>query len=264
VAAEGRFDGVTALVTGGASGIGEAISRLVVAEGGTVVIADVQDEAGELLAKELGDAAAFHHTDVTVEDDLRAAVDTAVKLFGGLGVLCNNAGLVGADRPIEDTTVEDYDLVMNVLVRGSVLGTKHGARAMIAGGRGGSIVNTSSVAGITGGLGPHLYTVAKHAIIGLTRTTATQLAAHGIRVNAVAPGGIPTPMAARMITGDPANVAAVSERIAAKSPLGRSSTPLDVAEAVAYLSSPAGSYVTGQTLVIDAGATIGAPNRRTP
>ena len=253
-----RFDGGVAVVTGGASGIGESIVRLVVAEGGSAVIADLQDDRGKALAEQLGEAAVFSHTDVTQESSLAEAIDLAVRSFGPLTAMCNNAGLVGPDRPITELSVEDYDSVLNVLLRGAFLGTKHATRAMAAGGSGGAIVNTASIAGLTGGLGPVLYTTAKHAMIGLTRASAAELAPLRIRVNAVAPGGIPTPMAARMITGDPDDVAAVADRIAAKSPLGRTSMPDDIAEAVAFLCSPASGYITGQTIVVDAGQTIGA------
>jgi NAD(P)-dependent dehydrogenase (short-subunit alcohol dehydrogenase family) len=259
---EGRFHGRVAVVTGGASGIGEAIVRLVVAEGGSAVIADLQDDLGEALEVELGGRTAFAHADVAHEHDVAAAVTCAMDRFGGLDVVCNNAGMPGPDPSIVDVEVAQYRRVLDVLVLGVVLGTKHGARAMIAGGHGGAIVNITSTSGLRGGEGPHLYTTAKHAVIGLTRSCASELGQHGIRVNAVAPGGIPTPMAAAFKYGDATRVADVAASIAERSPVGRGSTPADVAEAVAYLASDASGYVTGHTLAVDAGKIAAPP--RTP
>ncbi len=258
--ADSRFRDRVAVVTGGASGIGEAVARRVVAEGGAAVIADLQDGLGATLAATLGPRAASCHCDVTQEDDLRAAVELAGARFGRLDVMCNNAGLPGPDPSILDVSVEQYRSLLDVLVLGVVLGTKHAARAMVAAGRGGAIVNTTSVAGLRGGEGPHLYTTAKHAVVGLTRSTASELGRFGIRVNAVAPAGIPTPMAAAFRFGDAARVADVAASIAARSPIaGRGSSPDDVAEAVAYLASDASGYVTGQVLVVDAGKTFAPP-----
>jgi NAD(P)-dependent dehydrogenase (short-subunit alcohol dehydrogenase family) len=258
----GRFDGQVVVVTGGASGIGEAIVRLVVREGGAAVIADLQVDLGVALATELGDQALFARTDVSAESDVAAAIATAVDTFGRLDVVCNNAGMPGPDPSIVDVTVEQFQHVIGVLLLGVVFGTKHGARAMVAGGHRGAIVNTASTAALRGGEGPHLYTAAKHAVIGLTRSTAAELGRFGIRVNAVAPSGIPTPMAAAFKFGDKARVAEVAASIAERSPLARGSTPQDVAEAVAYLSTDASGYVTGQTISVDAGLITAPP--RTP
>jgi NAD(P)-dependent dehydrogenase (short-subunit alcohol dehydrogenase family) len=255
----GRFEGRVAVVTGGASGLGEAMARLFVAEGGNVVIADLQDDAGAKLVAELGEErAAFVHTDVTSEDDVAAAVDLAVSRFGGLDAMCNNAGIVGAVGPIAETSMADYDRTMAILLRGVFAGIKHAARVMIAQGRGGAIINTASTAGVQGGQGPHVYSAAKAGVVGLTRSASAELGQYGIRVNAVAPGGIPTPLTAEVTTGDVSQVAKASEAIGSRSPLKRPPTPHDVAEAVLFLSSEGGSYVSGQTLVIDAGVTAGA------
>jgi NAD(P)-dependent dehydrogenase (short-subunit alcohol dehydrogenase family) len=258
----GRFDDHVVVVTGGASGIGEAIVRLVVDEGGAAIIADLQEDMGVALAAELGDQAMFVRTDVSAEGDVAAAVARAVERFGRLDVVCNNAGMPGPDPSIVDVTVEQFQHVIGVLLLGVVLGTKHGARAMIASGHGGAIVNTASTAALRGGEGPHLYTMAKHAVIGLTRSSASELGRFGIRVNAVAPSGIPTPMAASFKFGDKARVADVAASIAERSPLVRGSTAHDVAEAVAYLATEASGYVTGQTLSVDAGLITAPP--RTP
>jgi NAD(P)-dependent dehydrogenase (short-subunit alcohol dehydrogenase family) len=255
----GRFEGRVAVVTGGASGLGEAMVRLFVAEGGRVVIADLQEARGAELVGELGDDnAVFLRTDVSSEDDVAAAVDLAVSRFGGLDAMCNNAGIVGAVGPIAETSMADYDRTMAILLRGVFVGIKHAARVMIALGRGGAIINTSSTAGVQGGQGPHVYSAAKSGVVGLTRSASAELGQYGIRVNAVAPGGIPTPLTAEVTTGDVSQVDRASEAIGSRSPLKRPPTPNDVAEAVVFLASEGGSYVSGQTLVIDAGVTAGA------
>ena len=255
-----RFAGKVVIVTGGASGIGEAIARRVVGEGGAVVIADLQAELGTALESDLGAKASFVSTDVSVEEQVARAVETAIDRFGRLDVMCNNAGMPGPDPSIVDVEVGQYRFVLDVLLLGVVLGTKHAARAMIAQGDGGSIVNTASTAALRGGEGPHLYTAAKHAVIGLTRSTAAELGRFGIRVNAVAPSGIPTPMAAAFKYGDASRVAEVAASIAERSPLTRGSSADDIAQAVAYLATEASGYVTGQTLAVDAGK-VDAPSR---
>lgn len=258
----GRFEGRVAVVTGGASGIGDALVRLLVRDGGRVVVVDRQAERAVALAAELGDAAVAVTADVGVEADVARAVDTAVERFGRLDIMCNNAGFAGPDRPIAESDLDEYDAVMAVLLRGVFAGIKHAARVMIAQGEGGAIVNTSSIAGVRGGLGCHVYTTAKHGVIGLTRSAASELGRHRIRVNCVAPGGVPTPMGALFVTGDPTMTDYVAARQAERSPLGRAATPGDIAEAIAYLASDAGSFVHGQTLVVDAGSIIAPP--RTP
>ena len=248
------------VVTGGASGIGEATVRMLVAGGGAAVIADVQDERGQALASELGEQVAFCHCDVAQEGDVARTVELARSRFGHLDLMCNNAGMPGPDPSILDVTVDQYRWVFDVLVLGVVLGTKHAARVMIAGGGGGAIVNITSVAGLRGGEGPHLYTTAKHGVIGLTRSAASELGRRGIRVNAIAPAGIPTPMAAAFRFGDAERVEDVAASIASRSPIaGRGSTADDIAEAVAYLATDASGYVTGEVLVVDAGKTFAPP-----
>lgn len=253
-----RFENKVAVVTGGASGLGEATARLLVAEGGKVVIADYGVERGEAVAASLGDAARFAPCDVTEEDQVAAAIDLAVDTWGRLDGAFANAGIVGVSGPISQTPMDDFDRTIAVLLRGVFVTVKHAARQMQALGNGGCIVMTSSVAGVQGGLGPHAYTVAKTGVIGLARSAAAELAAHGIRVNAVAPGSIPTAMTAHVTTGDPDNLEKVTEHIARTSPLGRAGHADDIAEAVLYFMSDGGSYVTGQTIVVDAGATSGA------
>jgi NAD(P)-dependent dehydrogenase (short-subunit alcohol dehydrogenase family) len=254
----GRFEGRVAVVTGGASGLGEATARLLVAEGGQVVIADMGDARGRAVADSLGAAATFVHCDVTVESEVAAAIDAAPAAFGRLDAVFANAGIVGIAGPIADTPMDDFDRTVAVLLRGVFVTVKHAARVLLAQGTGGAIVMTSSVAGVQGGLGPHAYSVCKSGVISLAKSASSELAHHGIRVNAVAPGSIPTAMTAHVSVGDPDAIEAATARIAKQSPLGRAGLPRDIAEAVLYLVSDAGSYVTGQTIVVDAGVTTGA------
>lgn len=254
----GRYEGQVAVITGGASGLGEATARLLVAQGGRVVIADYGVERGQAVATSLGDSARFVACDVTDESQIAAAMDMAVDTWDRLDGTFANAGIVGAVGPIAETDMGDFDRTMAVLLRGVFMTVKHAARAMTACGNGGAIVATSSVAGVQGGLGPHVYAMAKAGVIGLARSASAELAHQGIRVNAVAPGSIPTAMTAHVLVGDPAALDQAAESIGSRSPLGRAGTPNDIAETVLFLLSGAGSYITGQTIVVDAGVTSGA------
>ncbi len=248
-----RLSNKTVVVTGAASGIGAATARLVVAEGGNVVIADLQDERGEALAAELGDAATYVHADVTREDDIAGAVAAAVERFGGIHGMVNNAGIVGAVGSIMETPVEEFDFTMSILARAVFLGIKHAARAMQD--SGGAIVSIASTAGVVGGLGPHAYTMAKHGVVGITKSAASELSPLGIRVNAVAPGNTVTDMTSAVIADDPSDYDAADKRIAEGSPLGYAGRAEDIANAIVYLLSEDSRYVAGHTLVVDAGQT---------
>lgn len=249
-----RFKNQCVVVTGGASGIGEATVRGIVEEGGCVVIADLQDERARALVSELGAAATFVHTDVTREEDIADAIALAQKMFGPLTGMVNNAGIVGAIGSIMETSAEAFDHTMAILSRAVFLGIKHAARAMKPQGRG-AIVSLASTAGVVGGLGPHVYTMAKHGVVGLTKSAACELARLGIRVNAVAPGGTVTPMTDALGDNNPESTA---QFIAASSPLGIACMPEDIARGILFLLSDDARYMTGHTLVIDAGQTTGA------
>jgi NAD(P)-dependent dehydrogenase (short-subunit alcohol dehydrogenase family) len=255
-----RLAGKVCLVTGGASGIGEGTVRRFVEEGARVVIADVQDEPGDALARELAEVARFIHTDVTLEDHVAAAVDLAVAEFGRLDVMFNNAGIVGVVGRIADTPTDGWDRTVAVLLRGVFLGTKHAARVMVPQ-RAGSIISTSSTAGILGGLGPHCYTACKHAVIGLMKSVASELASSGVRANAISPGNTVTAMTSAVLTGDH-TIDAATERMASQSPLGFAATPIDIANAALYLASDEARNVTGHTLVVDAGQTTNGGSAR--
>lgn len=256
-----RLDGKIAVITGGASGIGEGSVLRFVEEGARVVIADIQDEPGHELARRLGDVARFVHTDVTDESSIARAVDTAVDSFGRLDVMFNNAGIVGAVGRIAETDTGHWDRTVAILMRGVFLGMKHAARVMVPQSSG-AILSTSSTAGVLGGLGPHCYTACKHAVIGLTKSVASELAPHGIRVNAISPGNTVTAMTSAVMTGDHTAIDTATQHIAASSLLGIPGLPVDIANAAVYLASDEARYVTAHTLVVDAGQTAIGGNGR--
>ena len=249
-----RLQGRVAVITGAASGIGAETARTFVANGARVVVADFQEEAGRKVAAQLGEAARFVRCDVTQEAQVQAAVDLAVSAFGQLDVMVNNAGIVGAVGPIAKTSLEAWDATIAVLLRGVFLGMKHAARVMAPRKRG-VILSIASTAGVVGGLGPHAYTAAKHGVVGLTKSVASELAPLGIRVNAVAPGNTVTAMTSAVITGDPNDTARAEAQIAKGSPLGIAGMPSDIANALLYLASDEARYVTAHTLVVDSGQT---------
>lgn len=243
--------GKVAIVTGGASGLGRGMVELFVEEGGQVVIADVNGESGAAFANELGDAAAFKHTDVSDADQVQALVDFAVERFGGLHVMCNNAGIGGSFKRFLDDDFADFDRVMGVNIFGVMVGSQRAARHMAANG-GGVIVNTTSIGGINAGAGVMAYRATKAAVIHFTRCIAVELASLGIRVNCVAPAHIPTPINAAMDQ---------SLIVRAMQPLQRVGSPRDVAEAVLYLASDRAAQITGVVLPVDGGTTAGSPPR---
>lgn len=253
----GRLADRVAVITGGASGIGEASTRRFVAEGARVVIADVQDDLGTSLADELGDRVRYVHTDVTSEANVAAAVDLAVGEFGGLDVMFNNAGIIGAIGPIADTTLAEFEFTLGVNLVGVFLGIKHAARVMKPR-RQGVIINTASPAGLAGGHGPHAYGAAKAAVIGLARSVAAELRPDGIRVNVISPGPIVTPMTASSRTGDPRALEETKRQMDRSSLIGRAGLPDDIASAAVYLASDEASFVTATVLTVD-GGFIGAP-----
>ncbi|KAL6901924.1 hypothetical protein ACP4OV_004800 [Aristida adscensionis] len=270
-----RLEGKVAIVTGGARGIGEAIVRLFVKHGARVVIADIDGAAGEGLAAALGPQVSYVRCDVSVEEDMKSAVDWAVARHGRLDVLCNNAGVLGrqtrAAKSILSFDAGEFDRVLRVNALGAALGMKHAALAMVPR-RTGSIVSVASVAGVLGGLGPHAYTASKHAIVGLTKNAACELGAHGVRVNCVSPFGVATPMlinawrqghdAGDADTDIDINVPSdeevekMEEVVRGLATLkGATLRPRDIAEAVLFLASDESRYISGHNLVVDGGVT---------
>ena len=253
-----RLEGKVAAITGAASGFGETAARLFVSEGCRVALGDIQEEAGRAVAESLGDAAVFVGCDVTSEEAVAGLVDTAVNAFGRLDIMYNNAGIVGAVGPIDTTPAAEWQATLDILLNGVFYGVKHAARVMKPQ-ESGSIVSMSSTAGILGGLGPHTYTVAKHGVVGLTKSAAAELCRFGIRVNCISPAGMATPMVANVTTGDPSAIEATKEALAAGSPLrGRPGLAEDVANAALWLASDESGYTSGHTLTTDAGMTTGS------
>jgi NAD(P)-dependent dehydrogenase (short-subunit alcohol dehydrogenase family) len=251
-----RIRDKVAVITGASCGIGAGTAKLFVEEGASVIISDLEVDAGQALSDELGDRARFIRADVTEEEDMAAAVDLAVSEFGRLDCMINNAGIIGAVGSISEINVDAWDTTIAILLRGVFLGMKHAARVMIPQ-KSGCILSLSSTAGVAGGLGAHAYTAAKHAVVGLTKSVGSELGKYGVRVNAVAPGGTVSAMTSALITGDPANVKGTAEAIKASSPLGIAAFPIDIANALLYLASDEARYVSGHTLVVDAGQTTG-------
>jgi NAD(P)-dependent dehydrogenase (short-subunit alcohol dehydrogenase family) len=253
-----RLADKVAIITGGASGIGEGTVRLFVEEGARVVIADIQDAKGETLADTLGGAAVFQHTDVSVEQDVERAVQRAVDEFGQLDCMFNNAGLGGVSGPIEEIAVDEYDATMGVLLRGVFLGIKHAAPVMKRQASG-SIISTASVAGLLAGYGPHIYSAAKAAVIHLTKSVAMELGESGVRVNCICPGGIATPIFKGFLSNmdEAAVVEMMKQRLSQIAPIQRSGLPEDIAHAALWLASDDASFVTGHALVVDGGLITG-------
>lgn len=255
-----QLDGKVAVVTGGASGIGEGTVRKFVASGARVVVADIQDARGQKLAEELGPGVSYYHTDVSQEEEVRAAVGHAVNKWGRLDVMFNNAGFGGVSGSILETDMDAYDTTMAALLRGVVLGMKHAGRVMVEQGSG-SIISTASVAGVGIGFGPHIYSAAKAAVIHLTRSVANELGEQGVRVNAICPGGIATPIFGKAmgLSAEQAEftVDLMKVRLAEGQPIRRAGLPEDIANAAAWLASDEASFVTGHALVVDGGITTG-------
>ena len=255
----GLLEGKVAVVTGGTSGIGLASARRFVSEGARVVIGDIQDELGVSVVAELGDAAAYVHTDVTDEAAIEALVAAAVERFGRLDVMFNNAGAQGDPAPLTELTAAGFDRTLALVTRSVVLGHKYAARQFQAQRGGGSIISTASVAGLQGSWTAAGYTIAKHAIVGIVRAAVAELAPLGIRSNAIAPGVTMTPIMARTF-GVPMDQADafgdfLAERLASTQPLGRVGTAEDIAGVATFLASDLAGYVTGTTIPVDGGAT---------
>lgn len=260
----GKLDGRVVIVTGGARGQGEQEVRLFAAEGARVVIGDVLDDQGEALAKELGEefgegVARFVHLDVSQEDDWRSAVGAAKDAFGKVDGLVNNAGILRFNELVS-TPLEEFQQIIQVNQVGCFLGIRAAAPEIEAAG-GGTIVNTASYTAMTGMAYVGAYAATKHAILGLTRVAAMELAAKNIRVNAVCPGAVDTPMtnpAQLDPTADPTEAReAVAELYKKLVPLGRIGKPEEVAALALFLTGDDSAYITGQPFVIDGGWLAG-------
>jgi NAD(P)-dependent dehydrogenase (short-subunit alcohol dehydrogenase family) len=240
-----------AIVTGASSGIGRAAAHRFGEEGATVVAADVDPEKGAATVEEIraaGGEAAFVETDVSDADEVASLVEATVDRYGGLDFAFNNAGIEGRNDPTADQPTDNWARVVDVNLKGVFLGMRAQIAAMRDHG-GGAIVNTSSIAGLVGfrGVGP--YVASKHGVIGLTKTAALEYGSEGIRVNAICPGVIDTPMVERSAEADPELV----EQVSAATPLGRIGTPEEVGDVAVWLCSDDASFVTGEAMVVDGG-----------
>ena len=240
------------LVTGGLSGIGRAAAVAFAKKGAKVVVAGRRDDAGKALVKELrslGSEAEFINADVRKEEDVRALVDKTIARFGRLDVAVNNAGTEGKGGRITEQSAESYAATFDTNVLGVVLSMKHEVRAMQAQGSG-NIINISSTYGHEGAAGASIYVGAKHAVEGITKSVALELAKSGIRVNAVAPGPTDTGMLTRF-TGTPES----KEALVTTVPMGRLGLPEELANAIVFVASDEASFITGHVLNVDGGKT---------
>ncbi|BBN06892.1 hypothetical protein MPTK1_3g24710 [Marchantia polymorpha subsp. ruderalis] len=247
-----RLQGKVAVITGGASGIGQETVKTFVAHGAKVIIADIQDAAGEKLARELGgpDTARFIHCDVSREEHVAAAVDLSVSAYGGLNVMFNNAAVTGPVGPLDQIPMADFDRAYGILLKGAFMGVKHAARVMKPM-QSGSIITTASVSAHIGS-GPMAYTTFKHALLGMTRSAAFELRDSNIRINTISPGMIWTPMWNQLSQAALNKVQTLSFFPAMKTSVSHQMAGPDcIANAALFLASDDSSFVSGEDLVVD-------------
>lgn len=247
-----RLDNKVALVIGGSTGIGRAAAIAFAQAGAKVIVAgrgEVRGKETEAMIQQAGAEGLFIQTDVSDDRSVQSLVEQTLDKFGRLDAAFNNAGIEGKVAPLAETTESDFDNIININLKGVYLGLKYQVQHMLENG-GGAIVNTASIGGVVGFPNTAIYCASKHGVIGLTKTAALELAQSNIRVNAIAPGAVQTGLLNRMSGGE-ASAQAVAQAI----PMGRVSTPEEIALAVVWLCSDEASYITGQTLILDGGFT---------
>ena len=252
-----RLKDKVAVITGGASGMGEASVYSFLREGAKVVIADFNEETGnqtlEKAQQHGADRVAFIKTDVSLEGDIVKMFEFAVTRFGSLDVAFNNAGVGGAVGPLTETTVESWDYTMDVIAKGVFLGIKHAARIMQNQGTGGSIINTASIAALSGDGGPLVYSAGKAAVVSLTKASAVELAPDKIRVNAICPGFIATPLA------DGGRPEQTRENFSKSQPWPEYGDSEHIAATALFLAADESRFITGESIVVDGGLTAAGP-----
>jgi len=247
-----RLEGKAAIVTGAGSGIGRAAARAFAAEGAKVVVADIDETGGDETVRMIGEAGGqsfFIKVDVSRAEDVQAMVDKTVEQYGRLDCAFNNAGISPAPTSVSRCTQESWEKVIAVNLTGVFLCMKYEVPKMLKSGGGGSIVNNASVMGLFGDGGHSAYVASKHGVVGLTKTVAIQYAQAGIRINAVCPGVIRTPIVAQSFAGLPD----LEATMIGKQPMNRYGEPEEVAKAVVWLCSDEASFVTGHPLPVDGG-----------
>jgi len=253
------MDNQIVLVTGGASGIGAAIAERFVKEGAYVIIADLKEKRGEAIKARLGDHALFLKTDVSDETSFGSAIETAIKHFGHIDCLINNAGIPGPGGGIADIPIKEFDAAIAVLLRSVFLGMQRVVPSMKER-RTGAIINMSSLAGFISN-GDHVYSAAKAAIIHLTRSVALELAEFGIRVNCICPGAIATPLYGKHAglneEESERTLPALRGLLKNAQPLPHAGLPEDIANVAFWLTSEESCFVTGQSIVVDGGLSLG-------
>jgi NAD(P)-dependent dehydrogenase (short-subunit alcohol dehydrogenase family) len=255
-----RLENQVTVLTGGTRGIGAGIVRRFIEEGALVVFSGRSEEKGKALEEELGENVAFYRADAASATETEALMNFAVEHFGRLDCVVNNAGVLGEGGPIVKTSVEGFQRSIALLLLGTFFGIKYSVPHM----KTGTIINISSVSGVTAGYSPHAYTAAKFGVVGLTKSVALELAEQGIRVNAICPGAVPTAVFAAVLPEMSTDLIERAPEIvgpwaAEDKPLGRAGLPYDIANAALWLASSESSWVTGQAIVVDGGLTAGRP-----
>ncbi|OJX09617.1 MAG: short-chain dehydrogenase [Caedibacter sp. 37-49] len=254
----GRVYKKVALVTGGASGIGEATCLELSKEGAKVAVTDINKERGESVVKQItasGGVATFFSMDITDESAVESTIKEVVAAWGSIDILVNNAGVPGANKPTDKVTVEEWDYGLGLNTKGVFLCTKHSVPFMKEQRKGGSIINVSSVFGVIGSGGVSPYHAAKGAIRAMTKNDAVTYGVHGIRVNSVHPSSVRTPMTHEYADNYPGGIEKFYEDIGKMHPLGRVAEPLEIAKAIVFLASNDASFITGAELMVDGGFT---------